>query len=273
MGGGHRGTADGVDGVLAANPGGLDVGARGEDVSALSIVGEVRAAVAELSGTDGDGLLGSSGGVVAGIGVVVAGGDSEVNTSIDGGVHNSIESLGLATTKRHVGDGALEALALAILGSLNLLSVGSGSPLNTLDNVGHGTGAVGAKNLDGVDVGLLGDTVLLASDGAGAVSAVTVAISILVTRGDGLSPLGTALEVDVVDVGAGVDNVGINTFTSILGVEVLVICAEAKGLAVGDTSQTPGGQLLELAVTLVLNLGLDGNLSVDNGVDLDELDL
>jgi hypothetical protein len=38
---GHRGTGDGVDGVLAADPGRLDVKTGGEDVVALAEVGEV----------------------------------------------------------------------------------------------------------------------------------------------------------------------------------------------------------------------------------------
>lgn len=41
MWGGHGGTGDGVGGILASDPGGLDVQTRGKDIGALSEVGEV----------------------------------------------------------------------------------------------------------------------------------------------------------------------------------------------------------------------------------------
>lgn len=275
VGRGHGGTRDGVDGVLGSDPGRLNVQTGSEDVSALSVVGEVGTAVIKSRGTDGDGLRSSSGGVVAGISVVVASGDSKVNTSADGSVDGSIESLGLTTTKRHVGDGALEALALAVLGLLLLLEMAGGSELDTLDNVGHGSGAVRSEDLDSIDVGLLGNTVLLAGDSTGAVSTVTVAILIGIPRGNGLTPVGTTLEVDVVDVGTSVNNVGIDTLTTIRRVEVLVEGTEVEGVAVGDTGKTPRSLSLGLAVALVLSDHVLGNRDhgVDKSVSLNELDL
>lgn len=276
MGRGHGGTGDGVDGVLAALPGGLNVQTGGEDVSALSVVGEVSTAVIKSGGTDGDGLRSSSGGVVAGISVVVASSDGKVNTSANGGVDGGIESLGLSTTKRHVGDGALEALALAVLGLLLLLKMAGSSELDTLHNVGHGSRAVRSEDLDSVDVGLLGNTVLLTGDSTGAVSTVTVAILIGIARGNGGTPVGTALEVNVLDVGTSVNNVGIDTLTTISGVEVLVEGTEVEGVAVGDTGKTPRSLSLSLAVALVHGGDLvvcDRDHGVDKSVALDVLDL
>jgi len=277
VGRGHRGTRDGVDGVLGANPGGLDVQAGGEDVSALSVVGEVSTAVIESRGTDSDGLSSSGGRVVASISVVVASSDGEVNTSADSGVDSGIESLGLATTKRHVGNGALEALALTVLGLLGLLEMAGGSELDTLDDVGHGTRAVGSEDLDGIDIGLLGNTVPLTGDGTRAVSAVTVAILIGIAGRDSLAPVSATLKVDVVDVGAGVDDVGIDTLATIGGVEVLVEGTKVESITVRDTGKTPRCRGLSLAVVaLVLRNGvlvLDGDHGVDEGVSLDELDV
>jgi len=250
---GHGGTRDGVDGVLGADPGGLNVQTGGEDISALSIVGEVGTAVIKSGGTDSDRLSSGSGGVVAGISVVVTSSDGKVNTSADSGVDGSIESLGLATTKRHVGDRALETLALAVLGLLLLLEMAGGSKLDTLDNVGHGSGAVRSEDLDSIDVGLLGNTVLLTGDSTGAVSTVTVAILISIAGRNGLAPFGTTLKVNVVDVGTSVDDVGINTFTTIGRVEVLVEGTEVEGVTVGDTGKTPRSLSLGLAVALVLS--------------------
>ena len=99
-------------------------------------------------------------------------------------------------------------------------------PLDALHDIGHGTGAVGSENLDSIDIGLLGDTILLATNGTRAVSAVAIAINVLVTLRDSLAPLGTALEVNVLDVGTGVNDIGINTLTTLSGIEVLVVGTE-----------------------------------------------
>jgi hypothetical protein len=254
VGRGHGSAGDGVDGILAANPGGQDVQAGGEDVSALAVVGEVGTLISQGGGTDGDGLLSSSGGVVASIGVVVTGSDGEVHTSINSGIHSEVESTRATTTQRHVGNAALEALDLAILGSLGLLDVSLGGPLNTLDDIGHGTRAVGAEDLDSVDLGLLGHAVLLTSNSARAVGTVTVAVLVLVTLGDGLAPVGTALKVNVVNVGASVNHVSINTLTTILSIQVLVEATERKAIAVRDTSQTPRGVLFNGWVREVVDL-------------------
>lgn len=228
----HRGTGDGVDGVLAADPGGLDVETRGEDVVALAVVGEVGTLISESAGTDGDGLLGSGRRVVARVGVVVTGGHGEVDASVNGSVDSLVEERRLTATQAHVGSGALEALSLALLRDADLLGVGLGGVLDTLDDVGHGARAVGAQDLDGLDVSLLGDTVLLAGNSARAVCSVSVAILIGIALRDGLSPRRTTLEVDVVNVGAGVDDVDVNTLATVLGVEVLVEGTEAQAVTV-----------------------------------------
>lgn len=231
VGGGHGGTRDGVDSVLAADPGRQDVQARSKYVSALSEVGEVGTLISESGSTDGDGLLSSSGGVVASIGIVIASSDGEVDTSIDGGIDSEVQSAGATATETHVGNATLEAL----LASLGLLDVSLGSPLNTLDDVGHSAGAVGAEDLDGIDVGLLSNTVLLTGNSARAVSTVTVSILISIALGDSLAPVGATFKVNVRGVGAGIDDVRIDTLTTILGVQVLVEAAEGKAVTVGDT--------------------------------------
>lgn len=246
VGRGHGGTRDGVGGVLRADPGGKDVETRGEDVVALSVVGEVRTLVKEGGGTDGDGVLSSSWGVVAGVRVVVSGSNGKVDTSVNSGVDSEVEGGGLATSQAHVGSATLEALLLTVLGGLDGLRVRLSSVLDALDDVGHGARAVGAEHLDGVDVRLLGNTVLLTSNSAGAVGAVAVAILVSIAVGDGLAPLGTTLKVNVLGVCASVDDVNVDALTTVGGVEVLVPGAEAQGVAVRDTSKTPWGVLLDL---------------------------
>lgn len=53
VGGGHRGSGDGVGGILASDPGGQDVETGGEDVDAGTVVGKVGAGVSKGGCTDG----------------------------------------------------------------------------------------------------------------------------------------------------------------------------------------------------------------------------
>jgi hypothetical protein len=246
VGRGHRGTRDSVDGVLAADPGGLDVKTGSEDVVALAVVGEVGTLVGESAGTDSDSLLGGSGRVVARIGVVVASGNSEVDTSVDSSVDSLVEDGRFATAQAHVGSRALEALSLALLGDADLLEVRLGSVFDALDDIRHRARAVGAQDFDGLDMSLLRNTVLLASNSAGAVCSVSVSVLVGITLGDSLTPRRTTLEVDVVDVGTSVHDVDINALATVLGVQVLVKGAEAQAVAVGDTGETPRSVLLDL---------------------------
>ena len=62
---GHRGTGDGVDGVLGADPGGLDVETWSKDVVALAVVGEVSTLIGESAGTNSNCLVGCGRRVVA----------------------------------------------------------------------------------------------------------------------------------------------------------------------------------------------------------------
>lgn len=155
-----------------------------------------------------------------------------MDTSLNSGVDSEVESGRLATTQAHVGSATLETLLLAILSSLDGISVRLGSPFDTLDDIGHGARAVGAEDLDSIDVSLLGNTVLLTSNSAGAVSAVAVAILVGIAVGNGLAPFGATLEVDVLGVCAGVDDVDIDALTTVGGVEVLVPRAESQRVAV-----------------------------------------
>ena len=92
----------------------------------------------------------------------------------------------------------------------------------------------------------------------------SIAILIGITVGDGLAPGSATLEVDVVDVGACVDNIDIDALATVGGVEVLVKVAEAQAVAVRDTGKTPWCVLLELSIVFE---------SVDFLVLLNELDL
>lgn len=145
VGAGHRGTRDGVGGLVTTVPGGEDVESGRKDVDALAVVGEVGAVVPKGGGTDGHGLSGAGRRVVAGVLVVAKGqqkpnsvelyslssSDGKVETRLDGSVDGVVKRLRLATTEGHVGDGSL-VLGLAGLDELLLgVGVGLGSLLSS----------------------------------------------------------------------------------------------------------------------------------------------
>lgn len=53
-------------------------------------------------------------------------------------------------------------------------------------------------------------------------SSMSIAVDISIARRNSLAPLSTTLEVNVLNVGTSVDNVGIDTLTTLIGVEILV---------------------------------------------------
>lgn len=205
------------------------------------MVGEVSALIADGGGANGDSLLSSSRRVVARVTVVVAGGDSEVHTSVNGLVDGVVERPRLASTERHVRDGTLVRGLASLLelleGGLRLRLRLSSSPDDTTDDIAHGTAAVAAEDLDGNDVRSLGDTVLARSDRASAVGTVAVAILIDVVLRNGLAPERATLELDMVDVDAGVDDVNIDALATSRVVLVLGERAECKLRPVTDTSE------------------------------------
>jgi hypothetical protein len=89
----------------------------------------------------------------------------------------------------------------------------------------------------------------------------------------------TALKVNVLVVGTGVNDVSIDTLTAVLGVDVLVEGTEGEAVPVGDTSQAPWGVLLcdwfgilqgtnDLIPLDVLNIRMFPNLLQDDVVEL-----
>ena len=108
-------------------------------------------------------------------------------------------------------------------------------PFNTFENVRHGAGAIGSQDFDSVHVGLLGNTELLACNSAGAVSSVAVSIFVCVALGNCLTPVCPTFKVNVFVICTSVNDIGVNTFAAIMGVEVLVEGAEAERIAMGDT--------------------------------------
>ena len=217
---------------------------RGEDVNTLAVVGKVSPVVTQSGSTDGDGLLSSCGGIRAGILVVIASSDGEVHPRFDGPVDGIVQSLGHTTTQRHVGDRTLVLRppggSVLSLGRGELVSSLLGSPQNASDNITHGATSVGSQDLDSNEVDSLGNAVLARTNRAGAMGSVTIAIIVDVILRNGLAPGGPTLELGVVDVDPGIDDVHVNTLTAGRVVVVESESSETEFATVGDTGKTLG---------------------------------
>ena len=159
-----------------------------------------------------------------------------MQTILHGSVDSRVQGRGFATAKTHISSAALEALPFTIFGGFDRLHMLIGSMLNALNDIGHCTRSVRAQDLDSSDVCLLRNTILLAGDGSRAVSAVAITILIWISRGNSLAPLGTTFEVDVVDIGAGINDVDIDALAAVVRVDIFIKIAKAKSITVRDTS-------------------------------------
>lgn len=171
VGRGHRGARKGLGASVGLGVNAQDVDAGGEDVAEGAKVGEARLPVVALvNGTHGDGARGRGGGRELGVRVLVASGGDGDDTSGADVVDGLVDGSGGGTTKRHVHDGlAAQSLGLGV-------ACNEG---HATDDASVGATAVGVKDLDTDDVGLLGDTDVLASNGASDVRAVAVLIRVL----------------------------------------------------------------------------------------------
>jgi hypothetical protein len=171
---GHRRPGDVVRRRGRADPGRGDAGAGGEDVDDRAVVGEARAGVADRGCADGDGGGDAGGRRVGGVGVGVTGGDSDVHavgdergdSAVEGGVGRAAEGEG--------GNGRTASRAGL-----------RGDVVEAGDDVGVCARASIAQDLDGDEADALGDTVLRPTDGAGNMSAMTVAVGVSVTTESG----------------------------------------------------------------------------------------
>lgn len=165
-----------------------------------------------------------------------------MQTGLDGLVDSAVQCLGLSTSEAHVGDGTFVLRAAGFghfsCGSscfrLGLVS----SPDDTTNHVRHASASVGTKHLHSDDVGALSNTILAGRNGTCAVGSMTVTVVVDIVVRNSRAPERAALELDVVDVDAGVNDVYINTLTTSWVVDVLGERRESKFGTVTDTSQS-----------------------------------
>lgn len=229
VGSSHGGTGNGVGVGVAAVPGREDADAGAEDVESGAVVGEVGNGPVRVDGTDRDGAGSRGGGHISGVLALVTGGDNGQDTLGRGRVDGIVEGGGLGTTQGHVdGCGLGAPLAHDVVDG----------PVEALEDDGSRRRRA-LEDLDGKEVSLLGDTVRLATNGAGDVGAVAKGIGGI--PGESSKGLrGTALELRVRGADASVDDVGVRVQA---GVGVVDVVGGAR-LAVGDCAQAPRGAVL-----------------------------
>lgn len=111
-------STDGAGSSVASNPGRQNVGSWGEDVDGVTKVGEGRAVVVDVSGTDGASRRLRGWGDVAGVLVLVSGSDSDEDTSTNGGSDSIVEDLTPWATERQGEYTAADTAAASIVDSL-----------------------------------------------------------------------------------------------------------------------------------------------------------
>lgn len=170
-------------------PGRDDVDAGGGNVDVAAVVGVYVAVVVDVGGADAAAVVGRGRGDVAGVLVLVAGGDADKDAAVREGVDGVVDGLRVAAAEGHVDK---DALGTAAVGGV------AGDVVDGLDDVRVVADALAlllrvAEDLEGVDLGLLGHAVGAAADDAGdvrAVAAVVVVGTVAVLAGGG----GAALE-------------------------------------------------------------------------------
>jgi len=162
---GHRGTR-----LIGKTTSGLkrgNVNTGCNQVDASSIVGKLREAVVDVAGSDGDGFGSGCGGGLAGIRVLVTGGNDHDDSGFDGAGDDVVLGAAVWATKGHVGN----------CGSLSLSHLFD-DPSDGLEDRLRVSRASAVKSLDGDELDLSGDTVGGRSDSSGDVSAMALAVRV-----------------------------------------------------------------------------------------------
>jgi len=123
---------------------------RSPDVDNRAEVGERSPGVQNGGGTDGDAKFNTSGGSVNSIDVTVTSGNDRSDAGSDEFYDGGIKGRRNTSCEAHRGDSGTARVV-------------GGDPVDSRDDVGDGTGATVAENLNGNDVGFLGNTTMLIS--------------------------------------------------------------------------------------------------------------
>lgn len=233
VGASHGGTGEGP-GTGASVGGGNDGRARGKDINDGTVVGEGGAGIGRVDGADGACVGGGRRVGVCGVDVGVAGGDGDKDTVAGGGSDGVADGLprGLGAAEGQVGGGAGRAAAGGAV---------AGEPGQAGDDV-RGIAASGlVADLDGDELGLLGDTIGVGANGAGDVGSVALEVGVGLSLDVVYTLDGTSAKVGVGGVDTCVDDVRAGPLT---GRAVVDIGGGSRSAAVGDLSEPVSGARL-----------------------------
>jgi len=186
------------------------------------VVGEIGPGVVAGGGADGDGSFDTGWRVVAGVAVIVSGGDGKVESLIDGVRDGCVEGAGFAASEGHVGYRTLVGTALLSAEGQMFLD----REIHTGNDVRHGARSIRPQDLDGDHLSLLGDTIGSTTNGTSTVGTMSISISIRVAIGDGRTPGSAALKLVMVDRNASVDDKDGNAVAAFGIVDVLAAVLE-----------------------------------------------
>ena len=218
---GHGGATQGDRGRVRLCAGGQDRGTGGEEIDAGPVVREIGPGIGLGGGADRD--RGRRGGRGAGAGIdgLIARRHHHRHPGRDRVGDRLIERGGIIPAETHIRH-------------RRGLVVGR-HPVDTAQHAEIGTGTGAIEHLDRDQVDLLGHAIGVATDDAGDMGAVTVAIRVLIIDLIG-APGGTAGEVDVGGADAGIDDVDVHPRRRVDRGEALI---EGQGALV-DPIQSPG---------------------------------
>ena len=189
----------------AADPRAQDARARSLNVDDGTVVGVAGLRVVLVGGTDCADRGLRSRGVVRSVGVVVASGNGKENTRVDEGRCGVVDGGRVAAAQGHVGDRAVGAAPGGhIIGdevdagndararSCQYKAVCQERARSKDNGVDiRGAGTIRAQNLDGIELGLLGNTIGARANGTSNMGAMAVAIRVGAVgevRGEGSTP-------------------------------------------------------------------------------------
>lgn len=196
-------------------PGGENGNTRGVNVDGRAVVGERGESVAAVGSTDSVyGWLRCGRGVAGVLGLVTSG-NSHKDTGRDDTSGRGVHRGRLVTSQRHVGNRTVRAVAGFDI-VCDKIDAGDDTRVGTLNYNELGPFQEGSKayrtagveNLDGVEPGVLGNSIGIGSDGSSNVGTVTVAIGVGAITGIVGKEGSTASEVGMRGVDASVDDVG-----------------------------------------------------------------
>jgi hypothetical protein len=156
--------------------------ARSKSINDFAVVAEVGHLVIRVGSANGESSGLGSGRRVLSILTLVSGSDSEEKAGANSLSGSTVDSSRPGATKRHVGDSTLGAVARAVV---------VGGEVDTGDYTRVGARTISSKDLDSVQLGLLGYSVGLSAHSTSNVSSVTVAIIVFAIIGVVGGELGT----------------------------------------------------------------------------------